>query len=153
MQTLIRNCVKARIKLRTSAFSSSVREKPIVKNLIRQDIFTESLFPPGSYDKIQSLIGRNSVNLFLAPNRYRHLLLYFWPKSFSLRQSSYYRKALYSSRDSPGKSYHSPSSSSRQAPSKVSKPSPSQESQGNNSNFNGSSQPPTRGRGHRRFSN
>ena len=159
IQVLLRDCVRARMKLRASVFSHSVREKHIVKNLIRENIITDSLFPPGSLDKIQSQIGsRSSVNFFLSPSSSRRSSTFFRAKSSSSKQSTSYRKTPYTSRDKQRRSYRRSSpSSSNQTSHTPHKSSSSQETSKDNTNpsssrgsynsFRGSSKPPTRGRG------
>ena len=164
-QLAIQNCVKARMDLRSHAFSSSVRGKPLVRDLIRSDIFSDSLFPPGSYDKIQTLIGPKSVSFFLAPGKFsspsgcRNNQL-FRARNSTPRYSSSYRKTPYSTRNGKKSSHNSSQSSSFQTSqkSRSSSASPPRKydagssSRGSSSHSRGSSRAPSRGRG-RGFSN
>ena len=68
IQPLIRSCVRARKNLRSEAFDSKARERDIIRDLIREDIFIDTLFPTDALERIQKFIGAcPPVRTFLSP--------------------------------------------------------------------------------------
>ena len=97
LQSLNRSCVRARKNLRAEAFDTEVRNKDIIRDLIREDIFIDTLFPTNAFERIQSLVGPHiPVRTFLSPKgSSRQHNTFFWGKSSSSRSYSNARRAPY----------------------------------------------------------